>query len=108
VRTRGDRGAGPGRCVFLGAPPVARLLGGAWPSATGWVLAASAIPVLLLADTFAKGIGPGGPAATRTHAGELISDRRPTRSAPPRARPARGIRAPRGRHRANAPNMAAS
>jgi E1-E2 ATPase/Cation transporter/ATPase, N-terminus len=40
--------------VFLGVPPTARLLGGAWPTAAGWALAVLAIPLLLLADTLAK------------------------------------------------------
>jgi magnesium-transporting ATPase (P-type) len=40
--------------VFLGVPTMARLLGGAWPTATGWILAALAIPMVVLADTLAK------------------------------------------------------
>lgn len=40
--------------VFLGFPPLAQLLGGAWPTSQGWVLAVLAIPVLLAADTFSK------------------------------------------------------
>jgi magnesium-transporting ATPase (P-type) len=40
--------------VFLGIPPVARILGSAWPSAIGWAVAATAIPILLIADTVHK------------------------------------------------------
>jgi magnesium-transporting ATPase (P-type) len=40
--------------VFLGVPPLADLLGGSWPSATGW-LAAAACPVAVIAvDGLAK------------------------------------------------------
>lgn len=40
--------------VFLGAPPVARLLGGAWPTAAGWTFAVLAGPLLLASDTLDK------------------------------------------------------
>jgi len=40
--------------LFLGVPSVAGLLGGAWPSPTGWALAALAIPTVLAADTLHK------------------------------------------------------
>ncbi|GAA2806757.1 cation-translocating P-type ATPase [Kribbella solani] len=40
--------------IFLGLPPVARLLGGGWPSSLGWLLAGAAAIVLLLVDTAAK------------------------------------------------------
>jgi hypothetical protein len=40
--------------VFVGVPPVARLLGGGWPTPGGWVLAAGAIVVLLAVDTAHK------------------------------------------------------
>ena len=36
--------------VFVGAPWVADLLGGSWPSGTGWAMAGSTAVVLLLAD----------------------------------------------------------
>ncbi|GAA1411810.1 cation-translocating P-type ATPase [Catellatospora coxensis] len=41
-------------CAFLGVPVVARTLGGSWPPAFGWALAALAVPVLLLADAAHK------------------------------------------------------
>ncbi|GIJ48099.1 ATPase [Virgisporangium aliadipatigenens] len=41
---------------FLGVPPLARLLGGTWPAAAGWLLAAAAIPVVLFADAAAKAV----------------------------------------------------
>jgi len=40
--------------VFVGVPPVARLLGGGWPTPLGWALAALAIPAVLVADALAK------------------------------------------------------
>ena len=40
--------------VFVGAPPIARLLGGAMPSATGWLLALVAVPCVWAADTAGK------------------------------------------------------
>ncbi len=40
--------------VFLGLPLVSDLLGGAFPPAAGWALAAMAIPVMVLADTAHK------------------------------------------------------
>jgi len=40
--------------VFVGVPPVARLLGGGWPTPLGWALAALAVPAVLLADALAK------------------------------------------------------
>ncbi|WP_165823114.1 hypothetical protein [Micromonospora globispora] len=39
---------------MLGVPGLAELLGGAWPTAYGWALAALAIPILLTADTLHK------------------------------------------------------
>jgi len=42
--------------VFVGAPPVRALLGGGWPSATGWALAAGAGAAVLLVDGAAKGL----------------------------------------------------
>jgi calcium-translocating P-type ATPase len=40
--------------AFLAVPPVADLLGGAWPDPLGWSLAACAIPLVLLADAADK------------------------------------------------------
>jgi hypothetical protein len=40
--------------LFIGLPPLARLLGGGFPSALGWLLAAVAIPAVLLADAAHK------------------------------------------------------
>jgi len=40
--------------VFVGVPPVTRLLGGGWPTPLGWALAALAIPAVLVADAVAK------------------------------------------------------
>ena len=42
--------------VFVGFPPVARILGSAWPSALGWAAAVAAIPILIAADTLHKGL----------------------------------------------------
>jgi hypothetical protein len=39
---------------FVGIPPLARLLGGAMPDGTGWLLAAAAIPAVWAADTAMK------------------------------------------------------
>ena len=40
--------------AFVGVPPLARLLGGAMPDGTGWLLAAVAIPAVWAADTAMK------------------------------------------------------
>ena len=40
--------------LFIGLPPLARLLGGGFPSALGWLRAAVAIPAVLLADAAHK------------------------------------------------------
>jgi len=40
--------------VFLFVPPLAELLGGQPPNLTGWLLAACAVPAVLLADTVHK------------------------------------------------------
>ena len=42
--------------AFLGVPPVSDLLGGAFPSVLGWILAACAIPAVLVVDTLHKSI----------------------------------------------------
>jgi magnesium-transporting ATPase (P-type) len=42
--------------VFLGVPPLATLLGSAWPTPLGWAAAAMAIPIVLLADNVYKGL----------------------------------------------------
>jgi hypothetical protein len=46
--------------AFLGVPVIATALGGSWPSGVGWLLAAAAIPMVLLADTVYKmAVGTG-------------------------------------------------
>jgi calcium-translocating P-type ATPase len=42
--------------VFVGVPPLARLLGSAWPTPLGWLAALAAVPVVLLADSVYKGL----------------------------------------------------
>jgi magnesium-transporting ATPase (P-type) len=42
--------------VFLGFPPLARLLGGSWPTATGWALAFCAVPILIVVDATYKAL----------------------------------------------------
>jgi len=42
--------------LFIGLPPLARLLGGGFPPALGWLLASAAIPAVLLADAAHKAI----------------------------------------------------
>jgi calcium-translocating P-type ATPase len=42
--------------VFLFVPPLAELLGGQPPNLTGWLLAAAAVPAVLLADTVHKAV----------------------------------------------------
>ena len=58
--------------VFVGVPPIARLLGGAMPGATGWLLALVAVPCVWAADTAGKA------ARARTAARSQASSRRPT------------------------------
>jgi len=53
--------------VFLGVPWMRDLLGGGWPSALGWTLAALAVPAVLVADAAAKAGArrrPAGPSST--------------------------------------------
>jgi magnesium-transporting ATPase (P-type) len=50
--------------VFL-VPPVAGVLGGTWPSALGWTVAAAAIPAVLGADAAAKAVRRRGPTSRR-------------------------------------------
>jgi magnesium-transporting ATPase (P-type) len=40
--------------AFLGVPGLAALLGGTWPSWQGWILAAVAVPAVVIADATAK------------------------------------------------------
>ena len=40
--------------AFLATPAVADLLGGSWPSALGWAVASTAVPVVILADAAHK------------------------------------------------------
>ena len=42
--------------AFLGVPPLASLLGGSWPGGMGWLLAAAAIPAVILVDGLAKAV----------------------------------------------------
>ena len=42
--------------LFIGIPALARLLGGSFPPALGWLLASAAIPAVLLADAAHKAI----------------------------------------------------
>ena len=42
--------------AFLALPPLPRLLGGTWPTASGWALAALAVPAVLLADAAHKNL----------------------------------------------------
>ncbi|MGN6220845.1 MAG: cation-translocating P-type ATPase [Microbacterium sp.] len=42
--------------AFLGIPFLASLLGGAWPSPTGWLLAGSAVPAVIVVDAVSKRI----------------------------------------------------
>ena len=57
--------------VFVGVPPIAGLLGGAMPSASGWLLALVAVPCVWAADTAAKAV------RTRSAARPQGSSRRP-------------------------------
>ena len=40
--------------IFLGFPPLARLLGGSWPSTLGWALAFCAVPIVIIVDASYK------------------------------------------------------
>ena len=40
--------------IFLGFPPLARLLGGSWPTTLGWGLAICAVPIVVAVDTTHK------------------------------------------------------
>ncbi|HEX6760534.1 MAG TPA: cation-transporting P-type ATPase, partial [Propionibacteriaceae bacterium] len=51
--------------VFLGFPPLARLLGGSWPTTLGWALAFCAIPIVIVVDTTYKALRRGGVAPHR-------------------------------------------
>jgi magnesium-transporting ATPase (P-type) len=42
--------------VFLGFPPLARLLGGSWPTALGWALAFCAAPMIIVVDATCKAL----------------------------------------------------
>ena len=42
--------------VFLGLPPLARLLGGSWPTTFGWSLALCAVPVVIIVDASYKAL----------------------------------------------------
>ncbi len=45
--------------LFIGIPPLARLLGGGFPAPLGWLAAAAAIPAVLLADAVHKAVRAG-------------------------------------------------
>jgi magnesium-transporting ATPase (P-type) len=42
--------------VFLGFPPLARLLGGSWPTPLGWALAFCAVPIIIIIDSSYKAL----------------------------------------------------
>jgi hypothetical protein len=42
--------------VFLGFPPLARLLGGSWPTPPGWGLALRAVPMIIAVDAAYKAL----------------------------------------------------
>jgi calcium-translocating P-type ATPase len=58
--------------LFIGVPPVARLLGGGLPSLLGWLMAAMVIPAVFFADAAHKALrarrrgAPSGPPADRS------------------------------------------
>jgi hypothetical protein len=41
---------------FLGFPPLARLLGGSWPSTLGWAVAFCAVPIVIIVDASYKAL----------------------------------------------------
>jgi magnesium-transporting ATPase (P-type) len=42
--------------LCLGLPPLARLLGGSWPTTLGWALAFCAVPIVIIADASYKAL----------------------------------------------------
>ena len=42
--------------IFVGFPPLARLLGGSWPTPLGWGLAFCAVPIVVAVDTTHKAL----------------------------------------------------
>jgi magnesium-transporting ATPase (P-type) len=42
--------------VFLGFPPLARLLGGSWPTTFSWALALCAVPIVIIVDASYKAL----------------------------------------------------
>ena len=68
--------------AFLALPPLPRLLGGAWPSATGWAMAASAPAAVLLVDAAYKKVSRR--ARTRAHAEPPAPGRSPAGPSPRR------------------------
>jgi magnesium-transporting ATPase (P-type) len=42
--------------VFLGLPPLTRLLSGSWPSTLGWALAFCAVPIVVIVDASYKAL----------------------------------------------------
>jgi len=75
-------------------PPLSGVLGGWWPTATGWMIAAAAIPAVLAADGAYKAlrnnarraaparISDSTPAGTRRHPPAGATDPSPTRDVP--------------------------
>jgi magnesium-transporting ATPase (P-type) len=51
--------------LLLGIPPLAALLDGTWPTPMGWMLAAVAIPAVILADAAWKRVGASRSTRTR-------------------------------------------
>jgi magnesium-transporting ATPase (P-type) len=57
--------------VFIGVPPLARLLGGTFPPPLGWLVAVLVIPLVFLADTVAKAVRGRRRTAAATPRGRL-------------------------------------
>ncbi len=51
--------------IFIGVPPIARLLGGSLPPPIGWLVAATVIPAVFLADAAQKAVRHHGTAPAR-------------------------------------------
>jgi magnesium-transporting ATPase (P-type) len=66
--------------AFLALPPLPHLLGGSWPTVTGWALAAAAIPAVLLADATHKWVSRRS--RSRSHAGPRAPGRSPAVPSP--------------------------
>ena len=44
--------------TLTGFPPLARLLGGSWPTTLGWALAFCAVPIVIMVDASYKTLRP--------------------------------------------------